>query len=491
MHIVIVGGGTAGWLAAFMLNKVQPSHKITVIESSKIGIVGAGEGSTGLLTSILDGNLFEVDFSILDFMRETGSTLKYGIKHKDWTGPGTDYFGPLGGSDTATSIKDYFFALQYLEGNTHTSANLGIMYDNDYSPYNGKTFIDSSFSFHFDAHKVGQFFAKRSNATTIDAVVKSVNRNEQGFITSLDLDNNTNIEGDFFIDATGFARVLTDSKWQSYSYNLPVNSAMPFLIPSKEKFEPWTTAWAQTAGWMWQIPTTERIGCGYVFDDRFTTPDKAQEEIETVLGHSIDPIRILKFDTGRLDKFWNKNCLAIGLSAAFAEPLEATSIHSTIVQLIKFVFDSITETPSYNHNESNVYQYNYDVGLMYDNFKDFLNLHYQGNRTDSEFWRYVSSGEIDTDAVKQIKDLCKYRMPTAKDFDYKFGFAGYDLWIYVLAGTNVLSKEVVKNSLILSADKIALWKDRLSTVQQNVHKTYEFNLRYQKFMQHVLNNNSI
>ena len=138
-----------------------------------------------------------------------------------------------------------------------------------------------------------------------------------------------------------------------------------------------------------------------------------------------------------------------------------------------------------------MYINNYDIGLMYDNFKDFLNLHYQGKRTDSEFWRYISSGEIDTVFIKQIKDLCKYRMPTAKDFDYKFGFAGYDLWIYVLAGTNVLSKDVVNNSLNLSPNKIELWKDRLLETQQNMHKTYKFNLRYQKFMQHVLNNNSI
>ena len=491
MHIVIVGGGTAGWLAAFMLNKVQPSHKITVIESSKIGIVGAGEGSTGLLTSVLDGSLFEVDFSILDFMKETGSTLKYGIKHKDWTGVGDSYFGPLGGSDTATGIKDYFFALQYLESNAHLSTDLGIMYDNDYCPYNGREFIKSNCSFHFDAHKVGKFFAKRSNATLIDAVVNTVNRNDKGFITSLDLDNGDTISGDFFIDATGFKRVLIDSKWQSYSNNLPVNSAMPFLIPSKEKFDPFTTAWAQKSGWMWQIPTIERIGCGYVFDDNFITPDKAQEEIELVLGHPIDPIRILKFDTGRLENFWDKNCLAIGLAAAFAEPLEATSIHSTIVQLIKFIFDSLNNSPTYLHSESNVKQYNRDIGLMYDNFKDFLNLHYQGKRNDSDFWKYVSSGNIDTDAIKQIKELCKYRTPTAKDFDYKFGFAGYDLWIYVLAGTNVLSKEVVQNSLHLNQDDTILWSKRLEESKEDVHLTYKYNLRYQKFMQHMLNNSSI
>ena len=124
------------------------------------------------------------------------------------------------------------------------------------------------------------------------------------------------------------------SKWVSFKENLPLNTGMPFHLKYKEGEipEPYTTAWAQKAGWMWQIPLLDRKGCGYVYDDNFTTPEKAQEEIETILGQEIDPIRIIKFDSGRQESAWIKNCVTIGLSSAFLEPLEATSIHSTIVQ---------------------------------------------------------------------------------------------------------------------------------------------------------------
>jgi tryptophan halogenase len=148
---------------------------------------------------------------------------------------------------------------------------------------------------------------------------------------------------------------------------------MPFLLQFEEdeKIEPLTTAWALSSGWMWMIPTQERYGCGYVFDDRFISHEEAQKEVETKLGKQIEPIRFLKFDTGRLDSFWNKNCLSVGLSAAFAEPLEATSIHSTILQLNSFIFDYLKDTKEQTLNSGMINIYNRRISKMYDNYAQF------------------------------------------------------------------------------------------------------------------------
>jgi hypothetical protein len=159
-----------------------------------------------------------------------------------------------------------------------------------------------------------------------------------------------------------------------------------------------------------------------------------------VLGHEVDPIRFLKFDTGRLEKVWYKNCLALGLCAAFAEPLEATSIHSTIVQLNAFIFDYLKDTSEETINTGSQNIYNYRICSMYDDFKDFLVLHYQSQRTDSEFWRWMRTGETRTDFVNNIIELSRSKIPQSADFRSYYGYAGAPLWNWVLVGLGILTK---------------------------------------------------
>lgn len=223
MKIVIVGGGTAGWLAGLIISKLQPLHQVTVIESSKIGIIGAGEGSTGLFTTLLSGQMFDLGTSIEEFIIETGASLKYGIMHKNWT-PKKDYeyFGPLGGSPTAGNVFDWNFLGQMSKdpNNIHLTSLEGICYQYDLTDYSFK-FNDNQFAFHFDAHKVGQYLKKKSTTVkSIDAIVKHVVLDEKGNISKLHLDNDQIIKGDFFIDASGFSRVLMnklENTWISYS----------------------------------------------------------------------------------------------------------------------------------------------------------------------------------------------------------------------------------------------------------------------------------
>ena len=475
MNVVIAGGGTAGWLAALFIARGKYKHKVTVIESTQIGIIGAGEGSTGLLTDVLTNTLWPFGCNFDDFIKKTGAGLKYGILHKNWRGDSKEYFAPLSGSPTAQDLPDGAFHYQNSspDGN-HLITELGQYYSKNKLSFDieANDLTQYTHALHFDAHKVGKYFKdlliENNEVDHIDSKIEDVVLDSKGFIKKLTLENNKTISGDFFIDATGFAKVLSSklqTKWYSYSKHLPVNSAMPFIVDYKEDEtpKPYTTAHAHSAGWMWEIPTLERKGCGYVFDDNFITIDQAQQEIETTLGHQIDPIRILKFDTGRLEKLWTKNCLSIGLSAAFAEPLEATSIHSTIVQLNAFAFEFLQDRIETTCNETNIIQYNKRMTKMYDDFKDFLVLHYQGKRKDSKFWQWISTGETKTDFVNYIIDLCKSRSPNYNDFDQYWGTPGWPLWSWILGGLEIVDSNLSKKEIDYNIPNLGNYSDVLLT----------------------------
>lgn len=452
MKIVIVGGGTAGWLAALMISKVKPEHDITCIESSKIGIIGAGEGSTGSLTDIIQNETFDFGCVEQDFIKECDATLKLGIKHIGW-GPNKDnfYYGPIDGSPTSNDPADiaFQFALGHVgQQDLHVATELGYKIEHEKNSFQE---AKGNHAYHFDAHKVGQYFKKLcSDVTHIDSEVTKVNlHSETGYITSVLLSNSQEVEGDLFIDASGFAQVLMKplgAKWKSYKDHLPVNSALPFLLQYEEdeSIQPVTTAWAQNNGWCWQIPTLHRRGCGYVFSDEFVTADQAHAELEQTIGRKVDPIRHIKFESGRQQELWIKNCVSVGLCAAFAEPLEATSIHTTIMQLKQLTFQCIESTIEHTCNKSKIFNYNAMQGNMYDSLKEFLVAHYTCGRKDTEFWKNVSIG---SDFVNTIHELCKIRVPNFTMFPGGEGYAGWPLWSYVLAGTGALTPEVARKEL--------------------------------------------
>lgn len=465
MHIVIVGGGTAGWITALLAAVRHPNHKITVIESSKIGVVGVGESTTGFFTNVILNDFADLGCDVNEFIMETGATLKYGIKHKGWTNNiDQSYIGPIDGSWTNASTPDPFFCwgvanLDHAE--VLTTSRCGYWTKHGLSNYNKKTksFPIPTHAMHVDAHLVGKYFRKialrKTNASHIDAVVEQVNLDStNGHIASVTLHDQSVVAGDFFIDCSGFHKVLIremPTKWVSYQNNLPLNTAMPFLMEYEqgEMPEPYTTAWAQKNGWMWRIPLMDRRGNGYAFCDAYTTPDKAVEEIETILGKKINASRVIKFDTGRQQSSWAGNCLAIGLSSAFLEPLEATSIHSSIVQARMFVFEYLKPTLEQTLNTGSVNIHNDRVRKMYDDVKDFLVLHYMGGRNDSDFWKYISSGATQTDFVKNLLSMIKHKIPTTHDFPGYFGSAGWPLYSYVMAGLNLIDKKLAHQELDL------------------------------------------
>jgi hypothetical protein len=449
MKIVIAGGGTAGWLAAlFFIRNFKNTHNITVIESSKIGSIGVGEGSTGLFLDLLENRIFDTGLDINQFFTECDATFKLGIHHQNWGAKLDSYYAPLNGSPTSLSSPDYLLMhtkLNYGKSKMHLASNLGTLIENN-KIGNG--------ALHFNAIKLGIFLKKfciDQGVNYIDDEIFGVKTNTPDNIQSLICNSGQEIYGDFFLDCTGFKRCLMgaiDVPWISYKKHLPVNCAIPFQLPHEtEEIKPVTVAKAMNHGWMWEIPTQSRIGKGYIFSDDFLTPDEAIEEIENTLNRKIDPIKLIRFEAGRSEVSWKGNCVAIGLSSAFLEPLEATSIHSTIVQLVHLTFNHIKSTKEDTVNSINMTNFNKKICNMYDDFRDFIIVHYKGGRVDTDFWRYMQSSENLTDNVTNILSFSKNQLLTPLMLDNYYGCVGSSLYNWILLGLDLVKDDVLDNHL--------------------------------------------
>ena len=496
MKIVILGGGTAGWLAECLISHKHPLHDITLIESSKIGVIGVGESTTGLFTEVLLNELksgFDIDHD--DFIRETGATLKFGIKHQAWTPDlNSHYYSVLEGSVTSTGSPDLMFGHSFLNSHEQTLSTT----HTGYLLLQNKSNTDANFKFlkhghamHIDAGLTGKYLAKKCLAKKrvkhIDAEVLSSVINAQGEIDRLHLTNGDEVDGDLFIDCSGLARVLIDQlddSWTSYKQHLPVDTAIAFPedYADNEYPVPYTTAWALRNGWMWQTPLMDRRGNGYVFSSAFTTPDQAQAEIELALGRKIKPAKLIHFDSGRKPNSWVKNCIAVGLSNGFLEPLEATSIHTSIVQIRTLATEFIKTNKQDTLNPGSISLYNKRIGRQFDDIKDYLVLHYMGGRQDSEFWRYISSGATQTDFVKDLLMMCQSRMPSYNDFPRYYGAIGWDLYCYILSGIGALNKQAVFNEFDTYTRKQAEYN--LQNINAHMKAEYTHYRSYTDFIDH-------
>ena len=459
MKIVIVGGGTAGWIAACYYARFNQDLKneIVVIESSKIPIIGAGEGSTGIFTKIVNSHFTKLGINEIDFLNKTKSTLKLGIRFKDWSGDGKEFLSPVQPTETGMSSIDVHLLVSHILGDYADSSPSGYLMDNDYSTYSKSGSTIMGHSYHFDAHKVGEYFkeyAMKAGVKCVDTEVISLNINkDNGELDSVETTIG-NISADFWVDCSGFARILIGPMgggWKSYEEYLPTNSAIPYIhqyeAGETPKLE--TLSWAMPNGWMWQIPTQDRYGCGYVYSDKFTTYDKAVDELIKTTGRKIEPLRNIKFDCGRVENPWVKNVVAIGLSQGFVEPLEATSIHATLIQL-DFLLTNTLNFFSNKENtifNANINRYNEFVGRFFDDIKDLIQLHYTTNREDTEFWKYCKYDMKRTDNVNDILEICKYRSPSMLDFNFYHGSGNWGVWCWTLIGLGHLTKDVAKHTL--------------------------------------------
>ena len=315
-------------------------------------------------------------------------------------------------------------------------------------------------AYHLDTYKVGQYLKEKAIAVSkckyIDDQVIDFKQDENGFVTSLKTKTGKTIKGDLFIDCTGFARVLIDkvedNKWISYSDNLLVDSALNFNyeIEKDEEIRNYTHAWAQKYGWCWEIPTQTRMGCGYVFSSQFTDFDKAYDEISKKIKRKIKVQREIKFKTGRLEKFWCKNVLSTGLSSAFIEPLEATSIHATILQITHFIENYFKKDMPFECNLLQK-QYNREMTTMWDEIRDFIVFHYITPRKDTKFWTESTKEERFSPRLKDMLEMWKYRMPRIVDYitdkGNNFYNIGNTLWYQIGIGMNYFDPKIAKKEL--------------------------------------------
>lgn len=408
--ITILGGGTAGFVSALILKKSFPKIDITVIRSKDIGIIGVGEGSTEHWTSFMEF----IGIDVRTLIQKTDATFKSGIMFRNWGGE--DYLQSIGDGFNITH-NGYPYAYGYkISQNAEPKDLVSPLSWNSRSNiwFLGQETAQVQ-QYHFNTHKLNLFLEELS----LDLGIHVVDDEVVNVITDADgikelQGKLSNYHTDFYIDCTGFRRVLMNKlgcEWESYSSYLKMNSAIvfPLEFETDETIPMWTLAQGMDAGWMFRLPVWGRYGNGYIFDKNYITVDQAKVEVNNYFGREIDIVKHIEFDPGTLKETWIKNCVAIGLSASFIEPLEASSIGTSIQQAFLLAENII------NYNETNIQEYNTDCNDILMNIRDFVILHYLGGRNDTEFWRDVQNIDIPK-SLKTKLERWKTSLPSEKDF---------------------------------------------------------------------------
>ena len=445
MKIVILGAGTAGLIAALMLREKYPFYNITIVKSGEIGIVGVGEGSTEHWRKFIDYVGIRHD----ELIAETKATIKIGILFRNWSVHG-DYTHSVDEFASISSLNRLDnFLLSYVVNQENNNYIISQYFDHFYLKNKTVFSTTPSNQYHFDTFKLNTYLSSKClerNISIADATVTDVILDDSGNVTQLICDNNT-FSADFFIDCSGFKRVITKRQnigWTSMGKYLPMNHAIAFPTEHDDpnQIEPYTSATALSSGWAWKIPTQERYGNGYVFCDAYINSDQALHEMNQHLGKNVEKVaRDIKFEAGRIDKFWNKNVLSVGLSGSFAEPLEAQSIGFSIVQMFHFL-DHI-EYWACNKNAEK--KYNELMNDSFDNTISYLQAHYLGEKTDSAFWR-DRSFEL-TDFNKENLEQMKAGHILPCMFNYNHQMFAAANWFQVLAGLRLINKDKVAKIL--------------------------------------------
>lgn len=402
--VVILGGGTAGWMAGACLAKVYGDHiSVVLVESAEIGTVGVGEATIPMIN--LFNSILGMDEATL--IREAEATFKLGIEFTDWLRPGHSYlhpFGAYGVNMEGIGFHHYWLRLAAEEG------------AKDYGVFNMETLairagrcgpsatdlpqIKLNKAFHFDASLYAAALRRYSEArgvVRVEGRVCDVKLDpETGDVTSLALEDGRAVEGNLFLDCSGFAALLIGRKlgvdFQDWSQWLPCNRAIAVPCETGGAPSPYTRSTAREAGWQWRIPLQHRIGNGYVFCDAFLSEDTASDLLlQRLDGKAMAAPRVLKFTTGHRKRMWERNVVALGLASGFLEPLESTSIYLVQSALARLM----SMFPRGPVNPAARTQFNNDMNAEYERIRDFLIAHYKlTEREDTPFWRHCREMDI-------------------------------------------------------------------------------------------------
>ena len=445
MKIVIVGGGISGWLSALLFPLRQPYHEYVIVESPEVKTIGVGEGTTGLFMTQVINDYFGTP--VQEFLRETKATPKIGIEFNDWKEIGSTYFNPIDGTDTRDHPFDSSLYFSHIQNSELDSSSVhGLMKKNKKSPFY-KTSGELKYydtALHLDNELTIEYLKKKAlnseKLSYISDTVSEIIRKPNGDVEKIICSDNV-IEGDIFVDCTGFARIFSDnSDWVSFKENLPMNSVTTFTRDHSGNVDMLTKANALSAGWSWEIPTQERYGCGYVNCDSFIDQNEVEKEILSIYPDA-EIKNSFKFDSGKLKKSWNNNVISLGLSYHFLEPLQATNIHMTVVQIDTLCTKYIRDTKERTINDHIKSSYNRTIDNLIENFKHYINAHWSSSRNDTEFWKYISKKEHLTDFTKEIIGLIKTRGLFSSDFPSLYGGTGTQLWGYTMLGLGHATQE--------------------------------------------------
>jgi 2-polyprenyl-6-methoxyphenol hydroxylase-like FAD-dependent oxidoreductase len=451
-RIVVVGGGSAGWMTALILARslIAQGVEITVVESPAVGIIGVGEGSTPWLRGFFDSLGIEES----EWMPECHATYKCGITFDGWsTKPGFErYFHPFASMLDNLTMTQFVHNADARINGTEVHAHPDRFFiasrlaAKHLAPKPAEHFpFDIWHGYHFDSVLLGQYLHKKAlqrGVRYLTAHVTHANLDERGAIASLGTREGPAIGGDLFVDCTGFAGLLITqalkTPFVSFAENLFNDAAIAMPTPIGDTVPSQTVSTAMKHGWAWKIPLTQRFGNGYVYSTQFCTPDEAEAELREHLGllDSDTPARHLKMRIGRVTKHWNKNCLAVGLSQGFIEPLEATAL--LFIQQTAAVFVEFLEQGDLSEAAHD--RFNARVNEHFEGTRDYIVTHYKTNsRTDTDYWRANAANLRLSEPLKQLLSLWMSGKGIAPPVRQQVLGKGYPVfsWYSIMAGMGI------------------------------------------------------
>lgn len=445
--ILIVGGGSSGWMAAALLSHLfQGLYKIRLVESEDIGTVGVGEATIPAIKKF--NELLELDEA--HFMRLTKGSFKLGIQFNNWDRIGSSYihgFGVIGQDLGWLRCHQYWLKMR-LQGEAGDFANLSIntaaALKNKFMParpdMGDSPIAHIAHAYHFDAGLYARYLRtyseERGVIRTEGKITDVALRSDDGFVEAVTLDSGERIAADLFIDCSGFRGLLTEAAMQTgyedWTHWLPCDRALAVPCSRSDNFTPYTKATAHGAGWQWRIPLQHRTGNGHVFSSKYMDEAEAERILLSNLdGEQLAEPNRIRFVTGKRKKVWNKNCVAVGLAAGFLEPLESTSLYliqSSLIRLIRLF-------PDGGFDQANIDEFNRQTDFEYERVRDFIILHYKATqRDDTPFWRYCRDMEVPATLQRKI-DLFRVNGRIFREDEELFG---EESWIQVLLGQGII-----------------------------------------------------
>jgi len=443
--LLIVGGGTAGWMTAALLSRMfGRTLAITLVESEEIGTIGVGEATIPPILTFNDA--LKIDEA--DFLRATQGTIKLGIQFNDWGRLGDSYmhaFGGVGHHHGLSPFVHYFLRARAagrtdrlwdfsLNERAAMAGKFGKLAGIEGTPLPGL-----NYAYHFDAGLYARYLrvmAERAGVVRREGKVAGVRlRGDDGFVEAIDMADGESIEADLYVDCTGMRSLLLGealkTEFLDWGHWLPCDRAVAVQSENVAPPRPYTQSFAHKAGWQWRIPLQHRTGNGHVFSSRYLSEDEASQTLlDNLEGPALGDPRVIKFRTGRRARFWDRNVVAIGLSSGFLEPLESTSIHLIQQAVVKLA----TLFPDAQFDPAYAAEYNRQMVDEFDGIRDFIILHYHANqRDDAAMWRDCAAMAVPDSLTRRI-ELFRQSGRIFREQNELFHEVG---WMQVMIGQNI------------------------------------------------------